>query len=239
MFRAFLAVLATSLAMTGSNAGAQDPEVEFFVERGFLHVHLDTSHDLVHITVDGDQVDVQVMMFAQADFTQIPETWDTELLEDLATRVRHHHVDIAQITGLHVGCGSGHDVVWTHPDFPLVVWAEGSGGDDVLYGGAAGDILDGGEGSDCLYGAAGDDDLIGGNKVDYLYGGEDQDYLDGSRDGYRDVLYGGTEADELVQYQRLLKMGTRGRTLWDLVQDVEQEELLRDLSNEDILVLGQ
>lgn len=235
MMRAFLAVLTTSLAIAGSTACAQDPDAEFTEYEGMLWVLLDDSHDLMHITADGDRVEVQILMFAQSDFTQVPETWDIELLEDLATTVRSRQIRIDQIHGILVGCGSGHDVVWTDPDFPLVVNIEGGAGNDFLYGGAENDVLDGGMDNDSLYGEGGDDELYGENNIDYLFGGDGDDYLNGGRDGYRDVLTGGRGVDEFIQFVRTLRVGTN-RAPGGVMQITE--ESLRDLANEDILSLG-
>ncbi len=93
------------------------------------------------------------------------------------------------------------------------VTLNGTGGDDVLIGGAGADVisgegggdylagradidtLDGGSGEDVLLGELGNDTLSGGNNDDFLNGGAGADTLDGGNND--DLLLGGTGNDTL------------------------------------------
>jgi Ca2+-binding RTX toxin-like protein len=82
---------------------------------------------------------------------------------------------------------------------------DGNGGNDHLYGSGGNDHLSGGAGSDRLYGDNGDDYLNGGSSGDRLKGGAGRDTLAGesgadlfvTRDGQRDVLFGGGNRDSV------------------------------------------
>lgn len=73
----------------------------------------------------------------------------------------------------------------------------GGSGNDTLYGSAGNDSLSGGDGNDSLNGSYGADTLNGGAGRDTMSGGSGVDRFY-AKDGYRDVLYGGTS----VSYAR-------------------------------------
>ena len=72
----------------------------------------------------------------------------------------------------------------------------GSGGDDVIFGGAGDDTLTGSGGGDLIFGAAGDDTLAGDDGGDTLDSGAGNDTLSG--DGGDDSLFGGAGNDTLL-----------------------------------------
>jgi hypothetical protein len=71
----------------------------------------------------------------------------------------------------------------------------GGKGDDVIYGGIGNDSLYGEDGNDSIYGDEGNDSLYGGKGVDVIYGGKGNDSLYGE-DG-NDRIYGGEGNDSL------------------------------------------
>jgi Ca2+-binding RTX toxin-like protein len=87
----------------------------------------------------------------------------------------------------------------------------GNSGDDILEGGAGNDLLFGdsyknggvftGEGDDALSGGAGDDKLYGGAGKDALDGGAGADYLDGGAGDDSYIIYAGSGADTLEDFQ--------------------------------------
>lgn len=81
----------------------------------------------------------------------------------------------------------------------------GGNGDDSLYGDSGNDRLYGGNGSDLLRGGYGNDTLYGNSGKDSLYGDAGTDYLNGGQDGDRDYLDGGSGADTVVDYYRLVE----------------------------------
>ena len=100
------------------------------------------------------------------------------------------------------------------PPDPVGVTLVGSGGKDMLKGGALADAIDGAGGNDVLYGYGGDDRLVGGDGADMVYGGDGADILLGGEGNDRlqgdagddvldggagtDTLYGGDGADTFV-----------------------------------------
>ena len=102
-----------------------------------------------------------------------------------------------------VNAGSGDDSVTNLTS--LGMKANGSIGEDSLYGGIASDILEGGPdddrlrgdgGNDQLVGESGSDSMDGSGGADSLFGGADNDTLRGGA-GDNDYLDGGKGADKL------------------------------------------
>jgi hypothetical protein len=91
--------------------------------------------------------------------------------------------------------GPGDDVMFGEEDNDLL-WGEA--GKDSMAGGTGHDDLFGGEDNDTMYGDMGNDDLFGGTGKDRLVGEMGNDYLHGGRDGIKDNLAGGTDADQFV-----------------------------------------
>jgi Ca2+-binding RTX toxin-like protein len=69
------------------------------------------------------------------------------------------------------------------------------GGNDTLVGGYGHDRLDGGLGNDALDGGADNDTLIGGAGLDSFDGGAGDDVFQ-TRDGIRELVFGGAGADK-------------------------------------------
>jgi Ca2+-binding RTX toxin-like protein len=97
-------------------------------------------------------------------------------------------------TSLHAvaGGGAGNDTLIGGSESDYLF---GGGNSDHLYGRGGDDELRGGDGNDYLYGGHGDDKLSGDLDFDHLYGGYGKDGLDGGKDGVRDDLRGGPDAD--------------------------------------------
>jgi VCBS repeat-containing protein len=74
--------------------------------------------------------------------------------------------------------------------------ADGSGGNDLLYGGAGDDRINGNGGNDVIYAGSGNDNANGNSDNDRLYGGSGNDNLIGSTGN--DTLVGGYGADTLT-----------------------------------------
>jgi Ca2+-binding RTX toxin-like protein len=85
-----------------------------------------------------------------------------------------------------VFAGSGNDTVF------------GGGGLDMVFGELGSDTIFGRGGNDYLYGGANNDFLYGDGGLDYLFGEAGNDRLDGGKDGIRDLLFGGADADTFV-----------------------------------------
>jgi Ca2+-binding RTX toxin-like protein len=77
----------------------------------------------------------------------------------------------------------------------LHVNAEGTDGNDQIFGGPNDDTIKGGKGLDALYGEGGDDWIYGGADRDWLCGGDNNDHLFG--EGGLDEMYGDSGDDEL------------------------------------------
>ncbi|MBK5072991.1 hypothetical protein I2492_08190 [Budviciaceae bacterium CWB-B4] len=71
--------------------------------------------------------------------------------------------------------------------------ANGTKGNDVIYGNELNNIINGNAGNDIIYGGAGNDTLNGGDGDDVLYGGDGNDNLNGGNGN--DTLYGGNGSD--------------------------------------------
>jgi Tol biopolymer transport system component len=67
----------------------------------------------------------------------------------------------------------------------------------VRWGGNTDDVLCGTVAKDVLFGRAGNDRLTGGDAADQLYGGPGRDFLR-ARDGFRDVVWGGTKTEDIT-----------------------------------------
>jgi Ca2+-binding RTX toxin-like protein len=76
---------------------------------------------------------------------------------------------------------------------PYLVAANGTAGDDTLFGTLVGDRIVGGAGSDTIYANAGDDYILGQAGADRLYGGPGNDRLDG---GTGDDILTGDDGDD-------------------------------------------
>jgi Ca2+-binding RTX toxin-like protein len=77
----------------------------------------------------------------------------------------------------------------------LHVNAEGTDGNDQIFGGPNDDTIKGGKGLDALYGEGGNDWIYGGADRDWLFGGDNYDHLFG--EGGPDEMYGDSGDDEL------------------------------------------
>ncbi|AWH89319.1 calcium-binding protein [Limnobaculum parvum] len=75
--------------------------------------------------------------------------------------------------------------------------ANGTQGNDVIYGNELNNIINGNQGNDTLYGGDGDDRLSGGSGTNVLYGGAGNDYLTSHG---KDTLYGGEGNDRYGIY---------------------------------------
>jgi Ca2+-binding RTX toxin-like protein len=73
----------------------------------------------------------------------------------------------------------------------------GGDGSDYLYGGTGNDMIYGETGDDWMYGRGGNDTLFGNAGADKLYGEAGNDIISGGVDGYRDLIQGGTGADQI------------------------------------------
>ena len=73
----------------------------------------------------------------------------------------------------------------------------GTPGDDVIVGTAAGETINGLDGNDTICGGGGNDVISGGNNDDALFGQDGDDFLDGGNGN--DSLHGGDGDDFLVE----------------------------------------
>src|SRR3954453_15886811 len=83
---------------------------------------------------------------------------------------------------------NGDDIIFGSDD-PDVI--NGLGGNDVICGFGGGDTIDGGPGADTVYGGDGDDRIHGNDGDDVLYGDAGSDQLDG--DAGNDQLFAGDD----------------------------------------------
>jgi Ca2+-binding RTX toxin-like protein len=96
----------------------------------------------------------------------------------------------------------GDDVLYGTPGNDIILAGAGNdidyglGGDDVLRGEEGNDVLVGGPGRDCLRGERGNDNLQGGDGDDTLFGNQGQDMLSGGN--AHDVLVGDDGNDTLL-----------------------------------------
>ncbi|QBH95389.1 hypothetical protein EKN56_02600 [Limnobaculum zhutongyuii] len=74
--------------------------------------------------------------------------------------------------------------------------ANGTQGNDIIYGNELNNVINGNKGNDTLYGGAGNDTLNGGDGDDILYGDEGDDVLSGGSGN--NILYGGAGNDTLI-----------------------------------------
>jgi Ca2+-binding RTX toxin-like protein len=241
------ALLTMTIAAAGNLARAQDYSASFDYDRdsGILLVTLDDSHDLVLIGTDGDRVEIDVLMFDPAEFSNVPlkrgdhddEAADGRL-EEFAVEVREHRRLLDSLSRIIVYCRDGHDEVYTLPDVFIPLELHGELGHDLL---AAGN---------------GDDDLFGGPGTDALLGCGGDDYLDGAHDGCSDYLEGGDEGDTFVQYYQFLAASSSGGGTFQLTSPLTrspwvqsggtpitwrlrvEEERIRDATDEDEVVDG-
>lgn len=70
----------------------------------------------------------------------------------------------------------GEDIIFGTRGRDVIV---GRGGDDLIRGRGGNDVICGGPGVDTLNGVHGADRLFGGKGVDYMWGGHERDWLDG------------------------------------------------------------
>ncbi|XXJ20622.1 calcium-binding protein [Desulfovibrio caledoniensis] len=99
-----------------------------------------------------------------------------------------------QVTDAHGGTETATLYIPVHVD--AAVAADGTPGNDVVYGDNNGSTISGLEGNDFLYGGAGSDHIDGGAGHDYISGGAGNDVLNGG-DG-NDYLFGGS-GDDAIQ----------------------------------------
>lgn len=108
-----------------------------------------------------------------------------------------HHKKIADIAKhIFIDGSAGNDVITASPDFPVRLAITGSGGKDLIVGGAGNDELSGATGADRVIGGAGDDYCLGGAAGDRLYGEAGNDTLSGA--GGHDFVYGGEGSNYLL-----------------------------------------
>lgn len=190
-----IAIVAFVVASFFSNVSCI-AQVDFsYDEAGFFDnplLVLDNSHDLVRLTKDGNEVEIEIFMFDANLFGSIPNTLDFDLLEDLATEHDRFDVDIEDIEdsyfgGIVIFMEGGDDVLYTDPDLEINLAVFGGDGDDFIQGGSGDDVLFGDRGSDWILGYGGNDRLEGGNEE-----WEIDDYE-------RDYLWGGWGADVFIQ----------------------------------------
>lgn len=166
-----------------------------FDEAGFFGnptLVLDDSHDLVRLTKDGDEVEIEIYMFDSAVFDGVPNTLDFDLLEDLASVYDKFDIDIEDVEesyfgGIVIGMAGGDDQLYTDPALDINIAVLAGEGDDFIQGGSGNDLLLGNQGSDVLFGFGGDDRLEGGNEEFEI------------TDYERDYLWGGTGSDLFIQ----------------------------------------
>lgn len=164
-------------------------------EEGFFSnplLWLDNSHDLVRLTKDGNEVQIEIFMFDANQFDSVPNTLDFELLENLATAHDRFDIDLDDIEdsyfgGIVIAMEGGDDVLYTDPDLEFNLYVLAGDGDDFIQGGSGNDLLMGDRGSDRIFGYGGNDHLEGGNEE-----WEIEDYE-------RDYLWGGSGADIFIQ----------------------------------------
>jgi VCBS repeat-containing protein len=87
---------------------------------------------------------------------------------------------------------TGNDVIYGHDGGSTISGLEGN---DFLYGGTGDDHLDGGAGHDYISGGAGNDTLLGGAGNDYLFGGAGNDHIEGGTGN--DTIWGGAGNDTI------------------------------------------
>ncbi len=218
-------VLAAALScLTGSLARADFAFTAWSEDRDWYMV-LDESHDLVLIELDGNRVEVRILMFDPAEFPAVPslDEYSTDELEDMAADKYEFNRSLDLVWYLQILCLGGNDVVLTDPDFPVPLYLDGCDGDDHLEGGAAGDKLIGGDDVDHLFGRGGADLLTG----DFYVG----DWFSLS-DGVRDYLQGDGGPDGFRHHYKVVTV--QGRYWWSLPRSVRvYEDKIIDLTAED------
>jgi Ca2+-binding RTX toxin-like protein len=109
--------------------------------------------------------------------------------------------------------------------FPLILQADGQGGDDLIVGGNAADLFDGGRGADTMSGKNGDDSLFGKQQADRLFGSAGDDLFTGGGGG--DLIYGGVARDQAY-----------GEAGADTIRAGRGRDLLKGGDGPDVLVGG-
>ena len=78
----------------------------------------------------------------------------------------------------------------------IALFANGSGGNDTIYGGKKKDTVAGGRQNDLIEGRHSSDSLTGGNGRDTMKGGAGSDYINGGN--HNDFIQGGASSDSLI-----------------------------------------
>ncbi|TWU08567.1 calcium-binding protein [Stieleria varia] len=209
-FKTLAAALLTTACLIGSaSAGGPDYDIDDHCDplNGYVQLILDDSHDLIYISRDDDKLDIRGLMFDSNVFDDVPDpfVFDEEELENLADKDFHYRNGFDDVQRVIILCRDGNDVVITDNDVPVIIFAFGEDGNDILQGSMMDDGLQGGLGEDVLSGKDGNDVLNGGF------------------DGERDRLQGGLGVDTFIQFYEL-------ETITQVVQPVFQRITL-DIRN--------
>ena len=225
MCRKFLVPSVLTVAIASFGATTARADFQYSVSEsddGQTSIFLDDSHDLVLIGVDGNRVDIQVLMFDPAEFSAVPslDNYSLQELEDMAAD-EHNYDDrsLNELSRILIFCGGGNDDVRTDPEFPLPLHLFGEHGEDRLEGGAARDRISGGDDGDDLFGRGGDDDLFGGTP---------------GSDGTRDIFQGDGGSDFFLQFYRLnvSTLRTRSGSTYTRTVRVNEETIVDFRSGE-------
>ena len=209
-------------------------------EFGWVQITLDDSHDLLMIRRDGDEFEIQCLMFDSEEFDDIPNIFEytEDELYDMADEVFDYDNEFEDIQRVIILCGDGNDVVYATNDVPVQIIAFGEGGDDELDGSMLDDNLQGGPGQDRLDGQGGHDTLNGGfdDEQDRLKGGAGTDTFVQYYEMQTFTSYNFTQFTAPISRTRVSRINVSRRLTPVVTTQRVDEELLVDFDeDEDVL----